>query len=279
MGQIISLKYDFSFKYLFLNETVRRHFISDVLRIPLEAIRSVRLANTFLWKQYQRQKQRILDIVVELNNDSKVNIEMQVEFLSYWDKRSLFYLSKMFTEELRSGQKYQKLKRCICISVLGFNLDDRPEYHKVYRLRDETGCEFSDMLEVHAIELNKPLSGTEPMNEWIQLFNTKTEEELDMLEASTRNTGILEAIKEVREMSLRKTLRALHEARLKAIRDKNAREDYVRREGWNAGQREGEDRLNRLNASLIADKRFEDLERAIQDKKYREQLYKEFGMV
>ena len=71
-------------------------------------------------------------------------------------------------------------------------------------------------------------------------------------------------------MSLRKTLRALHEARLKEIRDRNAREDYVRSEG--------EDRLNRLNSSLIADNRLEDLERAIQDKEYREQLYKQYGL-
>ena len=282
MGQIISLKYDFSFKYLFLNETVRWHFISDVLRIPLEDIRSVRLANTFLWKQHQKQKQGIVDVIVELNNDSKVNIELQVEVLSYWDKRSLFYLSKLFTEGLLSGQKYQKLKKCICISVLGFNLDERPENHKVYRLRDEAGHEFSDMLELHVIELNKPLSGAGRMDEWIRLFNAKTEEELKMLEASTKNEGILEAIREVRGMSLKKTLRALHEARLKEIRDRNAREDYVRNEGWNAGLneglREGEDKLNRLNASLIADNRLEDLERAIQDNEYREQLYQQYGL-
>lgn len=57
MGQILSLKYDFSFKYLFLNEEIRRHFISDVLGIPLEEIRSVRLTNTFLRKRYRKQKQ------------------------------------------------------------------------------------------------------------------------------------------------------------------------------------------------------------------------------
>ena len=48
MGKIVSLKFDFSFKHLFLNEEVRRHFISDILGIPLEEIREVRLANTFL---------------------------------------------------------------------------------------------------------------------------------------------------------------------------------------------------------------------------------------
>ena len=74
----------------------------------------------------------------------------------------------------------------------------------------------------------------------------KTEEELEILEASTKNLGIIEAIKEVRIMSLRNNLRLMREARLKEIRDRDAREDYVRREGWNEGRSEGEDRLNCL---------------------------------
>ena len=217
-------------------------------------------------------------MVAEINGDSKVNIELQIEMLFYWDKRSLFYLAKIFTEGLRSGPKYDKLKRCICISILGFNLDERPEYHKVYRLRDETGYEFSDMLEIHVVELNKTLRGNQRMDDRIRLFNVKTEEELGMLEASTKNVGILEAINEVRVMSLRKNLRLMHEARLREIRDRDAREDYVRREGWNKGRSEGEDRLNCLNCRFIADKRFEDLERANQNKNYREQLYKEYGI-
>ena len=276
MGKIISLKYDFSFKYLFRNEAVRRHFISDVLGIPLKDIRSVCLTNTFLWKQYRKQKQGILDIVLELNDDSKVNIELQIEVMSYWDKRSLFYWSKMFTEGLLAGQKYNKLKRCICISILGFNLDDRPEYHRIYRLRDETGREFSDMMELHVIELNKTLNGTNQMDEWIRLFNAETEEDLDMLEASTKNVGILEAVKEVRIMSLRKTLRLMHEARLKEIRDRDAREDYVRNEGRSEGRSQGEDRMNRLVICLIENGRQDDIEKAARDKKYREQLYKEY---
>ena len=97
-------------------------------------------------------------------------------------------------------------------------------------------------------------------------------------------------------MSLRKNLRLLHEARQKEIRDRAAREDYVRsegrregrreglregrseglREGRSEGRREGEDRLNSLNCRLIADKRFEDLERATRDKEYRERLYNEY---
>ena len=120
--------------------------------------------------------------------------------------------------------------------MLGFNLDERPEYHKVYRLRDGSGNEFSDMLELHVIELNKCLCGRDRMDEWIQLFNAETEEELNMLEARTGNKGILEAIKEVRIMSLGKAMRALREERLKEIRDRNAREDYVCSEGIKQGE-------------------------------------------
>ena len=107
-----------------------------------------------------------------------------------------------------------------------------------------------------------------------------------MLEMNTKSAGILAAVKEVREMSLLKSMRVLREAKLKEARDRNARESYVRKEGiqqgleqgLEQGRSEGEDRLNRLNLSLIADKRYEDLERAARDKVYRKRLYKEYRL-
>ncbi|MCM1058546.1 MAG: Rpn family recombination-promoting nuclease/putative transposase, partial [Firmicutes bacterium] len=224
--EIVSLKYDFSFKQLMLNEEVRKYFISDVLEIPLGEIRSVRLANPFLWKRYARQKQGILDVRVELNDDSRVNIELQIRMVAQWDKRSLFYLAKMFTEDLLSGERYHKLKKCICINILDFDLNESPAYHRRYKLRDENGEEFSDMFEIHVIELKKQISGDKPLDDWIRLFNAETEAELDMIK--TKNPGILEAVKEVKVMSLRKDLRALYEGHMREIRDKYARDDYVR---------------------------------------------------
>lgn len=278
MGKIISLKYDYCFKHLFLNEKVRRYFISDALEIPIKEIRTVRLANTFLWKQYKRQKQGILDVLVELNDTSRVNIELQIELLKFWDKRSLFYMSKLFTEGLLSGQEYDKLKRCICISILGFDRDEDPRYNRIYRLRDETGQEFTDMFEIHIIELNKPLNGSDRMDEWIQLFNAETEEELDMLQTKTKNEGILEAIRELKIMQMGRVLRAIHDDRLKQRRDRYAREAYVRDEGIRQGLKQGEDRMNSLILCLIADGRLEEIEKAAQDKEYRAQLYKEFRL-
>ena len=75
------------------------------------------------------------------------------------------------------------------------------------------------------------------MDDWIRLINAKTEEDLDMIH--TENAGILEAIKEIKQMSLSKGLRALYDAHMKEIRDRNARDDYVRDEGIVIGEARG----------------------------------------
>ncbi|WP_276947793.1 PD-(D/E)XK nuclease family transposase [Acetatifactor muris] len=79
------------------------------------------------------QKQGILDILLLLNGDTKINIELQIKIIRYWDRRSLFYLSKTFAEDLLLGEKYTKLKRCVSVSILDFNLSNDPDYHRVYR--------------------------------------------------------------------------------------------------------------------------------------------------
>lgn len=70
----------------------------------MEDIRSVRLGNPSLRKRYRNQKQGIMDILVELKGDTKVNIEIQVKFYTHWDRRNLFYLAKMYTDDLRVGE-------------------------------------------------------------------------------------------------------------------------------------------------------------------------------
>lgn len=239
--KIVSPKYDYCMKELFRNEVVRRHFLSDVLDIPPETIRSSRLLNTFLWKRYRNQKLGILDVLIELNDDTKINIEIQVKVSADWDKRQIFYLSKLYTADLHMGNDYTCLRPCIGISILDFNLNGRPEYHSIYRLTDAEGNLFSNMLEIHTIELKKKLAGQNRVDDWIRLFNAETEEDLNMIK--TKNAGICEAVREVKLMSLGKRLRAHYEAYLKDMRDQAAREKYVRQEamenGFNKGMEKG----------------------------------------
>ena len=216
---------------------MRNHFLSDILEIPVEEIRSSRLLNTFLWKRYRGQKQGILDVLIELNNNIKINIEIQVKASADWDKRQMFYLAKIFTAEANKGEDYSRLRRCVAISILDFNLSDGPEYHTVYLFRDKNGIPYSDMMEIHTLELRKNLVGQNRMNDWIRLFNAESEEDLDMIK--TENAGILEAIREVKVMSLSKRLRAHYEAHMKDVRDRKAREKYVRQEGEKEGFEKG----------------------------------------
>lgn len=237
--RLISLKSDYAFKELFSHENVRKQFLSDVLKIPLTEIRSTVLLNTHLWTRYRKHKQGILDVLMELGDGTKVNVEMQVKRRQHWIKRQLFYLAKMYTEDLKTGEDYARLHRCISIGILDFSLTDTSKYHRFYRMREESGEELSDIWEVHVIELGKGLQETketEVINDWIRLFNAEWEEELDMIKS--KSPGILEAVEALKEMSLSRSLRCWYETELKLRRDRKAEDDYVREEGKIEGKAE-----------------------------------------
>ena len=227
-AKIISLKYDDMFHEVFAFENVRKQFLSDVLEIPLESIRTARLVTPRLWKRHRRQKLGILDIALELGDDTKVNVELQIRMQQQWVKRQLFYLARMYDEDLLMGQNYSRLKKCISIGILDFKLLDSESYHSVYRLRDEQGEELTDLWELHIIELGKGLRG-ERLDDWIRLFQAKSEEELEML--TTKNKGLAEAAEVMKRMSLGRTLRYYYEAHLKAVRDRYGEDAYVRDQG------------------------------------------------
>ncbi len=300
--KIIPPKHDECIKEIFRNKVVLKHFISDILGIPVEEIRSVRLINTFLWRKYRGQKLGILDVLAELDGEAKVNIEIQLKIVAYWDRRQIFYLSKLFTENLLSGEDYSLLKRCVGISILDFNLTDSKEYHNTYYLMNRKGELFSDVFEIHTLELGKKLEGNRVVDDWIRLFNAESEEDLGMIK--TKNKGILEAIREVREINLRGRLRMRYEAHVKAARDQRAQESYAREiaikegleqgieqgiaqgleqgleqgveRGIAQGIEQGQARVNLLYKLLIENSRSEEIERAVTDTEYQKKLFEEF---
>lgn len=219
------------------NETVRRHFISDVLGIPPENIKAVRLENPFLSRHSRQEKQCILDVRMQLNDDSRINVELQIRRLAYWDKRSLYYLAKMYSDDLFSGQRYDRLKKCIVIDILDFPGDENPGYHKVYQLRDAGGQLYSDQFEVHIIELNKELTG-DRVDDWIRLLRVESKEELESMHSG--NAGVIRAIDEVRAMNLSRRLKAWYELRLRNQRDRWAIEDAIKEDAYKEGLEKGQ---------------------------------------
>ncbi|MBR1771602.1 MAG: Rpn family recombination-promoting nuclease/putative transposase [Lachnospiraceae bacterium] len=232
----VSVKADFAFKELFGIEDVRKQFISDTTEIPLERIQSVRIVNPFLRKRFAWQKQGILDIALELDDGTKIDIEMQLRPQKDWTKRNLFYLTRLYADNLWVGQRYERLRKCITISILDFNQIPGGKNHSVFTLKDADGKEWTDLFEIHIIELRKQLTGDNALNDWIRLFNATCEEDLDMIKSKSR--GMSEAVEAVRRMGLVRDLRWIFEQHQKAVRDRWAEDDYVRDEGRAEGRAE-----------------------------------------
>ncbi len=95
----------------------------------------------------------------------------------------------------------------------------------------------SDILELHILELRKTLKGDSRVDDWIRLFNVKTEEDLDMIK--TKNTGIERAKYMMREMSLSESLREMVEYYRKKRMDRRAEDAYVYDQGKQEGRQEG----------------------------------------
>ena len=131
--------------------------------------------------------------------------------------------------------KFQEVK-----SILDFNLTEDDRYHKVYRMRDEQSMDYSDLLELHILELRKTLKGDKRVDDWIRLFNVRTEEDLDMIK--TKNTGIERAKYVMREMSLSESLRDMVEYYRKKRMDRRAEDAYVYDKGKQEGERIGQER-------------------------------------
>ena len=118
--EIISPKMDFAFRELMEDDEVRRYFICDALNMPVEQVKETRLGNSFLRRRHQKMKQGILDVKVFLQDGTRIDLEMQLRRQKFWEKRSLYYLAKMYSDILFMGQNFDRLRRCIQSSNLLF---------------------------------------------------------------------------------------------------------------------------------------------------------------
>ncbi|MEG1705037.1 MAG: Rpn family recombination-promoting nuclease/putative transposase [Clostridia bacterium] len=87
-----------------------------------------------------------------------VDIEMQVIDNKDMIQRSVFYSSKLMTEQLATSESYQKLKKVVMINILNYSL--LPEEYECYNkgilvLDKHREYILTDLIEYHFIELNK----------------------------------------------------------------------------------------------------------------------------
>ena len=240
---IMSPKVDFCFKELMQNEKVRKGIIAALLGKSPEEIESTTLLPTILRQEYPDDKYGILDVLVKMKDGTKIDFEMQVLPFIFWTKRSLFYWSKMFTDQVKKGDSYDVLKRCIHVSILNFAHfpDDEECYHKIGLYDFNTGKVYSDLMELHILELSK--LPPEALNEsglihWMRFLNGKNRKEFE--EMAEKDEYIGEAYELLKNLSADEKKRIEYEHREKALKDYNTQILSYEQRGREEGLKEGE---------------------------------------
>ena len=247
---------DFCFQELMEDKEILRGFCGAILRVPPEEIEEIELLPKQLRKKHKEEKYGILDVHIRLNNGERMNIEMQSTSYDYWQERSLFYLSKMYTEQIKQGEDYESLKKCIHVGILNFNLFRHDRYYSRFHIWEDTSREmYTDKFEIHILELTKLAQYEYPQTEllrWAQFFGAKNREEMQML--AEQDKYIDKAYRRLEEMSADEQKRWEYEMRQKAIRDHRHMLASGRREGEKIGEQRGLEQGERKKAVEIARK-------------------------
>lgn len=236
---------DVCFAGLMENPIVRRGFCAAILRISPEEIEGTELLPTHLNRRFAIDKLGILDIHVRMSDGTQINMEMQVRYFEFWDERALFYLSKIFSGQLKSGDTYGLLKKCIHVSILDFIHfpDDERCYRTMHLRDDETGELYSNKLELQILELRKlpkELRSGEDIVKWMRFLNGKKKE--DFAEMAKTDKYLAEAYKTLQELSADDRKRIEYEEREKALKDYNTQISSAEERGRKAGEKIGEER-------------------------------------
>lgn len=241
---IMKPKVDFCFKELLYDPVVRQGFLAAILGVNPETITETELLPTHLRKEHKEDKLGILDVRVVLKDETQIDVEMQVTAFAMWPERSLFYLAKLYVEQLQEGEDYDKLKKCIHIGILNFELfpEEKDYYSRFHILEDNRKEKYTDKLEIHIFELPKLEKHQYPETEllnWMRFMNAEKKEEFMML--AEKDEYIEKAYERLTKISADQQKRLEYEAREKAVRDYNWQMKTCRRDGFNKGYKDGYD--------------------------------------
>ena len=153
-------KNDIAFKKIFGTKKYKNiliSFLNSVLDFKNEkTIIDVELANPYQVPKIPELKETILDIkAVNKNGDSFI-VEMQKKDLGDFTKRSLYYTSKAYVEQLPKGNDYTKLKKVYFIGILNFNIFENKNFISRHLIiNQETSSQDLDDFEFTFLELPK----------------------------------------------------------------------------------------------------------------------------
>jgi predicted transposase/invertase (TIGR01784 family) len=228
---IMSPKYDFVFKYIFGNEKHKDLLIallSDVLGVPEEEFEGIEIINSELLKEFKEDKKGILDVRVKTKVGKQIDVEIQILPTDYMAERTIFYWSKMYTSQIKPGDTYDKLKKCVTINIVDFKCTPLKKLYSSYHLtEDTTSYRLTDIIEVHFLEIPKLFDEdiekdeNDPIVQWMEFLDAKSKGAMEML--AEKNKDIKKAYDLLQIISKDEKARILYEARQAEISDQLTR--------------------------------------------------------
>lgn len=207
---------------------------------------SVEIINPFNLREFQSDKETILDVKARDENGYLYDIEIQVDAGSGYVNRSLYYWSKLYGSQMYNGEIYERLSPVISINILRDNIFAGGDFFTSYLLKERsTNAIITNHLSINYIELGK-LATFHPGN-FLETFGTFLKSEGDfekMNDTEIRKIFTNDPIlKEAHEKYLRFTgdakLREAYENRLKVLRDKASALYDADRKGFERGIEQG----------------------------------------
>ena len=244
--KLLPLTSDIVFKRVFSreeNKDLLKNILEAILKIKIEKIE---IKNPELPRDMADSKAGVLDIRAMVNEDTIIDIEIQMKNEHNIIERSTKYLTTMSNEVLKRGEDYTKLKQSIVINILNFNYLERNSYLNIAHMKFEESTPetyinmgyikeselATEKLKMVFIEIQKfikknPEADTE-LNQWIWLLAGRREK-LEMAEKVCEN--VEKALKIIEDMSIDPKEWELYESRQKAIFNYETSMYNVREEG------------------------------------------------
>lgn len=234
---------DYIFKRIFSkkgNESILKDFLIAIIDMPIKKVETK--AEVSLEKQLMENKLGRLDILAILDDNTLVNIEVQILNQHNFIDRTLYYWSGIYYNELKAGGDYTYAKRTVAINILDYELFEDGPYHEIATLRREyKNTVLTDKIEFHFIQIPKFLKeniGMETkLEQWMHYISQKSKE--GVMRAMEANKEIKKANDEYEYLTGDEEERRLAFLREKAIRDEINNLKGSREEGRKEGRTEG----------------------------------------
>ncbi len=213
------------------NPELLKSLVCSLLSIKENDIQSLRVTNPLEFGRHIDDKTSILDVETLLNDNTIINIELQVKCLSYWKERTMQYLCRLY-DNIKAGASYLTVKPAIHIGIVDFDtVPEDIEFYATYHFaNDRSHRIYTGKIQLSVLHLNRIDKATEDdiahnRQFWAEFFKIGTWEEMLML--AQKNPIIEEAAKTIYRVSTEDRARRLCEAAERYESEQNTFKDII----------------------------------------------------